>query len=33
MGFEPPPNLFEDARPDDWANNELAGNRRNNLYL
>ena len=33
MGFEPLPNLLEIARQDDWANNELAGNRRNNLYL
>ena len=33
MGFEPLPNPFEVARQDDWANNELAGNRRNNFYL
>ena len=24
---------IEIARPRDWANNELAGNRQNNFYL
>ena len=33
MGFKPLPNLLEALRQDDCANNELAGDRRNNLYL
>ena len=33
MGIEPLLSLFEIARQDDLAKNELAGNRRNNLYL
>ena len=33
MGFETLHNLFEIAHQDDLANNELAGNRRNNSYL
>ena len=33
MGFERLPDLLEIARQDDLANNKLAGNRQNNLYL
>ena len=32
LGFEPP-HILEIQRQVDWANNEIAWKRRNNLYL